>query len=94
MSDIAMALMNALGLGKGSAPQAPPNTSADPWNDPSLAAKPVRPNPAAMPSDTGGPQAMGGSGSTDRDKLDQIMMEILKQKQMASVAGGQIPPNP
>ena len=94
MSDIAVALMNALGLGKGSAPQAPPNTSADPWNDPSLAAKPVQRAPMAQPSDVGGRPAMGGSGSTDRDSLDKLMMEILKQKQMASAAGGQRPPQP
>ena len=92
MSDIANALMSALGLGKKPAPMAaPPNTSAAPWDDPSLRAPAIKPNPMSIEGG-GGPGLEGGSGSTDRDQLDQLMMEIMKQKQMAAAAGGQRPP--
>ena len=97
MSDLATALMQALGIGKNAPPQAPPNTAKDPWNDPSLAPKPMHPMPggammagASHPGGQGGPGPQGGSG----DELDALLAEIVKQKQMAAGATGNPIPRP
>lgn len=86
MSDIAAALMSALGMGPKK-PQTPVLSAAEeaaPWN---------------VPQGSVGARPQGGSGQvaptlpdaappSRLDELDALIEQIKKQKQMAAAAGG------
>lgn len=88
--NIGAILMNALGLGpqKPQQPVLTPEEEAAPWN--------------VKLSGSGGAPPQGGSmmapaqaapqQGTSLDDLDALIMEIKRQKQKASMLGGQRPP--
>ena len=88
MSDVALALMKALGLSKGSPTPAAalsPEEEAAPWLVPQGGG--ARPQGGRPQMAAASPQ--GESPIQARDDIDALLADILKMKQKAAAAGGQ-----
>lgn len=92
MSDIAAAFMNALGIGKKKpvAPVLSAEEEAAPWNVPQGAGPQGGSATHTMPdgSEMAGPTHPEAAPPGRLDEIDQLLMAIKKQKQMAAAAGG------
>jgi len=90
MSDVALALMKALGLSKGSPTPAAalsPEEAEAPW---------LVPQGGGAAPQGGRPQMVAPPQEADQNQsqvdIDALLRDIVKMKQKAAVAGGQLPP--